>query len=88
MNSSRELTSSYFDLFGLPVTYSVAAADLSERYKTLQKTVHPDKFSAATDQERLYSLQYSSRVNEAYQTLKSPLLRATYLLGLSGIDVN
>ncbi len=55
---------------------------LAERYRSLQKTLHPDRFAAAGDRERRLSLQASTRVNEAYQTLRDPLLRAQYLLAL------
>jgi molecular chaperone HscB len=33
------------------------------------------------------SMQWATRTNEAYQTLRDPLKRATYLLSLRGIDV-
>lgn len=32
-------------------------------------------------------MQWATRANEAYQTLRDPLKRATYLLHLRGIDV-
>lgn len=57
-------------------------AQLAERYRSLQKTLHPDRFAAAGDRERRLSLQASTRVNEAYQTLRDPLSRAKYLLSL------
>src|SRR5690606_38560514 len=39
------------------------------------------------DAERRLSMQWATRVNEAYQVLRSPLQRATYLLELHGMDV-
>jgi molecular chaperone HscB len=68
------------------VTFTLDQGLLQERYRALQKQVHPDRFAHAPDQEQRVSLQYSMRVNEAFQTLKTPLLRAQYLLGLKGGD--
>jgi molecular chaperone HscB len=48
--------------------------------------VHPDRFAGASQAEQRVSMQLATRVNEAYQTLKSPLTRAGYLLQLQGVD--
>jgi molecular chaperone HscB len=53
----------------------------------LQKTVHPDRFAHASSQEQLLAVQKSSMINDAYQTLKTPLLRATYILTLRGTEM-
>ena len=49
--------------------------------------MHPDRFAHAGDAERRASMQWTTRVNEAYRTLKSPVQRAKYLLELEGVDV-
>jgi len=74
------LTSNYFELFGLPAVFSVDQEKLSEQYRYLQTVVHPDKFANASDYERRVSVQKSARINEAYQILKQPLSRAQYLV--------
>lgn len=76
----------HFQLFGLPERYALDAAQLDERYRKLQAEVHPDRFAAATEGEKLRSIQAATQVNEAYQTLKSPVARARYLLQLRGVD--
>lgn len=76
----------HFELFGLPARFAVDAAVLDARYHELQREVHPDRFAAAPDAERRLSMQLATRVNEAYQTLKSPLKRAVYILQLRGVD--
>jgi molecular chaperone HscB len=63
-------------------------ADALERaYREIQSRVHPDRFAHAGDAERRASLQWTTRVNEAFQTLKHPVARAKHLLELNGIDV-
>src|SRR5258708_25802086 len=80
------LNQSHFELFGLPVRFALDAATLDRRYRELQREVHPDRFAAAPESERRASMQLATRVNEAYQTLKSPLRRAVYILRLRGGD--
>lgn len=77
----------HFELFSLPVSFDVDTGSLSARYQDLQRNVHPDKFTNATDREKRLSMQQASIINEAYQSLKDPLKRAQYLLSLNGIDV-
>jgi molecular chaperone HscB len=81
-----DFSQDYFALFGLPARYRFDPAELDAAYRKLQSEVHPDKFASAGDEERRLALQSSSRVNEAYRALRSPLERANYLLLLRGID--
>lgn len=76
----------HFALFGLPRSFRVDRRQLDERYRALQRTVHPDRFVNAGDGERRLAAQQATRINEGYQTLKDPLLRGRYLLELAGID--
>jgi len=78
----------YFELFSLPVGFEIDVSSLATRYQDLQRSIHPDKFTNATDREKRLSMQQASIINEAYQSLKDPLKRAQYLLSLNGIDVN
>jgi molecular chaperone HscB len=81
-----ETSPSHFDLFGLPRSFSVDRHLLDARFRELQRTAHPDRFVNAADSERRLSAQQAIRINEAYRTLKDPLLRGRYLLELAGID--
>lgn len=83
-----DFSKNYFDLFGLPVTYRVDMAAVSERYRELQKLVHPDRYANAPEQEQRLALQRATLVNEAFDTLRDPLKRAIYLLQLNGVDTN
>lgn len=82
-----DFSKNYFELFGLPVGFEIDGNELAQRYRDLQRAVHPDRYAAASDYERRLSLQGASQVNEAYKTLKDPLLRTHYLLGLKGVAV-
>jgi molecular chaperone HscB len=78
----------HFALFGLPRSFRVDRQRLDERYRELQRTVHPDRFVNAGDTERRLAVQQATRINQGYQTLKDPLSRGRYLLELAGIDHN
>ena len=82
------LTSNFFELFDVPVAYDVDLDLVQQRYRDLQKVVHPDKFANASDQEKRISMQQTSRINEALNALRHPVDRAIYLLSLKGIDLN
>lgn len=77
----------FFEIFQLPETYDLDVELLSSRYLELQKRIHPDNFSSASDSEKRRSLQWATHVNEAYTKLKSPLQRAIYMLGLRGLSI-
>ena len=82
------LSRNFFELFDVPVAYEVDLDLVQQRYRELQKAVHPDKFVNASDQEKRISMQQTSWVNEAFNTLKQPVDRAIYLLKLKGVDIN
>ena len=85
--STSSRLQSHFELFGLAPAFAVDAQALDARYREIQSRVHPDRFAHAGDAERRASLQWTTRVNEAYRTLKSPVQRAKHLLELHGVDV-
>jgi len=85
--SRMQHASDYFELFGLPVSFIIDMDALAQRYRELQRVVHPDRFASASDGERRMSLQQATLVNEAYQTLRDPLKRAQYLLNLHGVEM-
>jgi molecular chaperone HscB len=78
---------SHFDLFGLPPAFSLEKDRLEAAYREIQSRVHPDRFASAGDAERRASLQWTTRVNEAFQVLRSPVARAKHLLEMHGVDV-
>jgi molecular chaperone HscB len=78
---------SHFELFGLAPAFAVEGEALERSYREIQSRVHPDRFAHAGDAERRASLQWTTRVNEAYRVLKDPVQRARHLLELQGVDV-
>jgi molecular chaperone HscB len=78
----------YFELFGVDASFTVDLKVISEKFLDLQRKSHPDKFTSESAAEQRLAVQYSSHVNTANRTLKSPLLRAEYLLELSAYPLN
>lgn len=77
----------HFDLFHLPQRFTIDASALDSAYHSVQNQVHPDKFANASDAEKRVAMQWATRANEAYKTLKSPFKRAAYLCELNGVDL-
>lgn len=66
--------------------FGVDTAALERAYREIQSRIHPDRYAQAGEAERRASMQWTTRVNEAYRTLASPVQRARYLLELNGVD--
>jgi molecular chaperone HscB len=77
----------HFDLFQLPARFTLDVKALDAAYRDVQGQVHPDRFVNATDAEKRVAMQWATRANEAYQTLKNPQKRARYLCELNGVDL-
>jgi molecular chaperone HscB len=77
-----------FTLFGLKQQFAQDRAAVDARWKELQREAHPDKFAAQGGAAQRIAMQWSVRINEAYQRLKDPLKRAAYLCELGGAAVN
>ncbi|MDB5899270.1 MAG: hscB [Ramlibacter sp.] len=81
------LSLSDFELFGVPARFAQDRAAIDARWKELQREAHPDKFAAQGAAAQRAALQWSVRINEAYQRLKDPLKRAAYLCELLGAPI-
>ena len=77
----------HFALFQMPVCFDIDIGQLDAAFRELQGRVHPDRFAAASDAEKRVAMQWATRANEAYQTLKNPLKCAAYLCELNGVDL-
>lgn len=78
----------HFELFGLPPRFEIDLDALERAYKDVQGRVHPDRYAAGTAAERRVAMQWATRANEAYSTLRSPLKRAAYLVERAGVPID
>lgn len=81
------LQSDDFELFALPRQFAQERSTIDARWKELQREVHPDRFASQGAAAQRVAMQWSVRINEAYQRLKEPLRRAAYLCELLGAPV-
>jgi molecular chaperone HscB len=76
-----------FELFGLPIEFALDLKALERTHRELSKTVHPDKFTDAGASAKAGALSHAVSVNEAYRTLRDPILRATALAHARGMEL-
>jgi molecular chaperone HscB len=81
------LQSNDFELFDLPTQFAQDRSAIDARWKELQREAHPDKFAAQGAAAQRVAMQWSVRINEAYQRLKQPLNRASYVCELHGAPI-
>jgi molecular chaperone HscB len=77
----------YFTFFGFARKLNLDTAALEKEFYALSRKLHPDLFAQANPEERAFSLEQSSMLNDAYRTLKDPIRRTEYLLRLEGIEL-
>jgi molecular chaperone HscB len=82
-----EETSTYFTFFSLPPKLVIDTAALEKSFYALSRKLHPDRFAARPLAEQEAALAESSRLNDAYRTLKDPIARTEYLLQLEGVEL-
>jgi molecular chaperone HscB len=74
----------YFAIFGLPRKLWIEMSALEQKFLQMSWKLHPDNFVNASEPERELSLKRSSELNDAYRTLRDPIARVEYLLGIEG----
>jgi len=77
-----------FELFAVPASFAQDRVALDARWKELQREAHPDRFAAQGAAAQRVAMQWSVRINEAYQRLKDPIKRASYLCALNGHPID
>jgi molecular chaperone HscB len=77
----------YFDFFSLPRKLHIDVVALEKQFYALSRKLHPDRFASKPAAEQEAALEESSLLNDAYRTLKDPILRTQYLLSLEGVEL-
>jgi molecular chaperone HscB len=77
----------YFSFFGLPRKLNLDTNVLEREFYSLSRKLHPDIYAGSKVQEQEWSLEQSSRLNDAYRTLRDPIRRTEYLLKLEGVEL-
>src|ERR1022692_1527313 len=77
----------YFEFFSLPRHLHLDVPALEKFFYALSRKLHPDRFAAKPPAEQAAALAESSRLNDAYRTLKDPIARTEYLLKLEGVEL-
>ena len=77
----------HFSLFGLTPRFALDLDALEEAYRRIQAQVHPDRFATAGAAERRVAMQWATRANEAFRTLREPRARAAYLCERNGASI-
>jgi molecular chaperone HscB len=77
----------YFSFFGLPRKLNIDVRLLEREFYTLSRKLHPDIYAGHELREQEWSLEQSSRLNDAYRTLKDPIRRTEYVLKLEGVEL-
>ena len=81
------MPATYFEIFSLPAHLVIDLAALEKSFYALSRRLHPDRFAAKSADEQAAALVESSRLNDAYRTLKDPIARTEYLLKLEGVEM-
>lgn len=81
------LMSNYFEVFSLPAKLQIDTAALERQFYVLSRKLHPDRFASRPVAEQEAALAESSQLNDAYRTLKDPVLRTQYLLKREGVEL-
>jgi len=77
----------YFSFFNLPRKLTLDVVALEKQFYVLSRKLHPDRFAAKPVEEQEAALVQSSLLNDAYRTLRQPILRTQYLLTLEGVEL-
>lgn len=86
-NSLQAPIPNYFEFFGLDCHLSIDPEHLQKQFYSLSRLLHPDRYTRRSEQEKHYSLQASSILNDAYRVLRDPIRRSEYVLKEAGFEI-
>ncbi len=76
---------SYFELYGLPVSFHPDATIVKNRFYELSRKYHPDRATQGDAAAQAEALRMAALNNDAYKTLKDPYATMAYILRLNGL---
>ena len=76
-----------FEIFSMEKKILIDFDLLEKKYLELQMTFHPNKFIGLSKKEIEISNRYSSKINEAYNSLKNYVNRINLIIKNSGVPV-
>jgi molecular chaperone HscB len=80
-------SSDFFAVFALPRRLRLDAVALEKTFYAQSRKLHPDRFASRPAEEQEAALAQSSRLNDAYRTLRDPIARTQHLLTLEGVEL-
>ncbi len=76
-----------FAVLGVARSFDLEVAALEDRFRAVSRKLHPDRFANKAPVERRHALEQTTRLNDAYRTLKDPAKRGEHLLELRGLKL-
>ena len=81
------MSKDFFAVFELPAKLRIDVAAIEKSFYAMSRRLHPDRYASRPVAEQEAALAESSLLNDAYRTLKDPILRTQYLLKLQGVEL-
>jgi molecular chaperone HscB len=75
----------YFELFDIPVQFTIDSSALSKKFFELSRKYHPDYYATASGNEQAFALEKSAHLNKAYGIFKNKDKTLHYILQLKGL---
>ncbi len=75
----------YFELYGIPESFTPDVAQVKRKFYELSRTFHPDRVAQANDETQADALRNSALNNKAYKVLTDSYSTMAYVLQLNGV---
>ena len=78
----------YYRVLELEPKLSLDTTALQKQFYALSRQWHPDRFSTRPHLEQAEALEKTALLNDAFRTLRDPVLRGEYVLSRSGLEAS
>ena len=82
---AMNLNDTDFELFAVPASFAQDRAALDARWKELQREAHPDRFAAQGAAAQRVAMQWSVRINEAYQRMLKSDVKYRFVIDIASL---